>query len=214
MSIQFLKMSRPAAPSFAAAQLITTEVVRCGYLPAKTIAIIPPIEVPWTCALLDPERVHQAREVVRPDLHVVVLDRPIRCPVAAHVVVDDAEVLRELGRGRVEVVVPEPGAVDLHDRLALAGDPVPEVDPVDLDRARPSILPALRRTRPRRDYRTMSDIRRPARAEVVGSLLRPPQLRAAVDELYGPGHSALLADERPKDRSRSRRWRTRRFARR
>ncbi len=48
----------------------------------------------------------------------------------------------------------------------------------------------------------MSDTRRPARAEVVGSLLRPPRLRAAVDELYGPGHSALLADERAKDRSR------------
>ena len=50
MSIQFLKTSRPAMPSFAAAQLITTEVVRSGYLPAKTIAIIPPIDVPWTWA--------------------------------------------------------------------------------------------------------------------------------------------------------------------
>ena len=50
MSIQFLKISRPARPSFAAAQLITTEVVRSGYLPAKVIAIIPPIEVPWMCA--------------------------------------------------------------------------------------------------------------------------------------------------------------------
>ena len=50
MSIQFLKIRRPAIPSLAAAQLITTEVVRSGYLPAKTIAIIPPIEVPWTCA--------------------------------------------------------------------------------------------------------------------------------------------------------------------
>ena len=50
MSIQFLKTSRPDIPSFAAAQLITTDLVRCGYLPAKTIAIIPPIDVPWTCA--------------------------------------------------------------------------------------------------------------------------------------------------------------------
>ena len=48
MSIQFLKIRRPDMPSFAAAQLITTEVVRSGYLPAKTIAIIPPIEVPCT----------------------------------------------------------------------------------------------------------------------------------------------------------------------
>ena len=50
MSIQFLKMSLPLGPSFAAAQLITTDRVRSGYLPAKTIAIIPPIDVPWTCA--------------------------------------------------------------------------------------------------------------------------------------------------------------------
>ncbi len=43
--------------------------------------------------------------------------------------------------------------------------------------------------------------RRPARAEVVGSLLRPPKLRAAVEAFYEPGHSAVLADERAKDRS-------------
>jgi 5-methyltetrahydropteroyltriglutamate--homocysteine methyltransferase len=43
--------------------------------------------------------------------------------------------------------------------------------------------------------------RRPARAEVVGSLLRPPKLRAAVEEFYEPGHSAVLSDERAKDRS-------------
>ena len=49
MSIQFLKMRRPVVPSLAAAQLITTDCVRSGYLPATTIAIIPPIEVPWTC---------------------------------------------------------------------------------------------------------------------------------------------------------------------
>jgi 5-methyltetrahydropteroyltriglutamate--homocysteine methyltransferase len=42
--------------------------------------------------------------------------------------------------------------------------------------------------------------RRPARAEVVGSLLRPPELRAAVDAFYGEGHSAVLAEERAKDR--------------
>ena len=94
MSIQFLKIRRPAIPSLAAAQLITTEVVRSGYLPAKTIAIIPPIEVPWTCASVDLERVHQPGEVVGPDLHVVVLHRPVGLAVAAQVVVDDLEVLR------------------------------------------------------------------------------------------------------------------------
>ena len=43
--------------------------------------------------------------------------------------------------------------------------------------------------------------RSPARAEVVGSLLRPPDLKAAVDAFYERGHSAILSEERGKDRS-------------
>jgi 5-methyltetrahydropteroyltriglutamate--homocysteine methyltransferase len=43
--------------------------------------------------------------------------------------------------------------------------------------------------------------RLPARAEVVGSLLRPPELRAALDAVYEPGHRALLPEERAKDLS-------------
>jgi 5-methyltetrahydropteroyltriglutamate--homocysteine methyltransferase len=43
--------------------------------------------------------------------------------------------------------------------------------------------------------------RTPARAETVGSLLRPPKLRAAIDAFYEPGHSAVLAEERERDRS-------------
>ena len=39
------------------------------------------------------------------------------------------------------------------------------------------------------------------RAEVVGSLLRPPALRAAVEEFYGEGHHAVLPEEREADRS-------------
>ena len=73
MSIQFLKMSRPLAPSFAAAQLITTDRVRSGYLLAKTIAIIAAHRGPWTCARIDAERVEQPGDVVGPDLHVVAL---------------------------------------------------------------------------------------------------------------------------------------------
>jgi len=41
--------------------------------------------------------------------------------------------------------------------------------------------------------------RRPARAEHVGSLLRPTKLKRLVEEVYEPGHSALLAEERAKD---------------
>jgi 5-methyltetrahydropteroyltriglutamate--homocysteine methyltransferase len=43
--------------------------------------------------------------------------------------------------------------------------------------------------------------RTPARAEVVGSLLRPPALRLAIDAFYDPGHSAVLDEERAKDRT-------------
>jgi 5-methyltetrahydropteroyltriglutamate--homocysteine methyltransferase len=43
--------------------------------------------------------------------------------------------------------------------------------------------------------------RRPARAEVVGSLLRPQELRRAVEAFYAPGHSAVLDQERARDRA-------------
>src|SRR5438093_9770113 len=43
--------------------------------------------------------------------------------------------------------------------------------------------------------------RLPARAEVVGSLLRPPALKAAVEAFYEPGHSAVLAEERARNRT-------------
>jgi 5-methyltetrahydropteroyltriglutamate--homocysteine methyltransferase len=43
--------------------------------------------------------------------------------------------------------------------------------------------------------------RRPARAETVGSLLRPPPLKAAVGAFYQEGHSAVLAEERARDRA-------------
>ena len=41
----------------------------------------------------------------------------------------------------------------------------------------------------------------PARAETIGSLLRPPGLRAGIDAFYQPGHSAVLDEERARDRS-------------
>ena len=43
--------------------------------------------------------------------------------------------------------------------------------------------------------------RTPARAETVGSLLRPRPLKAAAAAFYTPGHSAVLEEERSKDRS-------------
>src|SRR5262249_24734524 len=109
---------------------------------------------PVDVSLVDLQRVHQAGEVVRPDLDVVVLDRPVRLAVAAHVVVDDPEMFGELGSGRGEVEVPEARAVDLYDRLALALDVVPELHPVDLDSAlHRASWPVTA------EYCTMSDIR-------------------------------------------------------
>lgn len=43
--------------------------------------------------------------------------------------------------------------------------------------------------------------RRPARAETVGSLLRPAELREAIAAFYEPGHSAILDEERSRDRT-------------
>jgi 5-methyltetrahydropteroyltriglutamate--homocysteine methyltransferase len=43
--------------------------------------------------------------------------------------------------------------------------------------------------------------RSPARAEVVGSLLRPPALRRGIESFYERGHSAVLSEERDKDRT-------------
>jgi 5-methyltetrahydropteroyltriglutamate--homocysteine methyltransferase len=43
--------------------------------------------------------------------------------------------------------------------------------------------------------------RGPARAETVGSLLRPPALKSAMERFYDAGHSAVLDEERSKDRS-------------
>ena len=43
--------------------------------------------------------------------------------------------------------------------------------------------------------------RQPARAETVGSLLRPASLKAEMERFYTPGHSAVLDEERVKDRS-------------
>src|SRR5436309_1889007 len=43
--------------------------------------------------------------------------------------------------------------------------------------------------------------RHPARAEVVGSVVRPADLRTAVERFYAPGHSAVLDEERARDRA-------------
>src|SRR5687767_4202773 len=104
---------------------------------------------------LDLDRVEEPGEVVCPDLHVVVLDGPVGLAVPAQVVIQNLEVAAELGRGEVEVEMPEPRSVDLRDRLALAGDPVPEPDAVHLRRALDRLPSDAAHGR---EYVTMSDI--------------------------------------------------------
>ncbi|MGB8362881.1 MAG: hypothetical protein WCE80_15890 [Acidimicrobiia bacterium] len=48
-------------------------------------------------------------------------------------------------------------------------------------------------------------VRNPGRAEVVGSLLRPPSLKAAVASFYGEGHRAVLDEERERSAAELRR---------
>ncbi|MBA3691545.1 MAG: hypothetical protein H0W82_09070 [Actinobacteria bacterium] len=47
----------------------------------------------------------------------------------------------------------------------------------------------------------MTTPRTPARAETVGSLLRPPALRRAVEAFYEPGHTVTQGEERQRDRA-------------
>jgi 5-methyltetrahydropteroyltriglutamate--homocysteine methyltransferase len=54
---------------------------------------------------------------------------------------------------------------------------------------------------PAREAGELAAPRRPARAEVIGSLLRPPRLLDALSELYAPGHLMAYADDRARDRS-------------
>ena len=82
---------------------------------------------------LEAELVHQTGDVIRPNLHVVVLERAFRTAIAALVIVDDVEVLVQHWRRGGEVVVAKARAMDLHDRHTLPALLNPEVDPVDLD---------------------------------------------------------------------------------
>ncbi|MCL2430650.1 MAG: hypothetical protein FWD12_15605 [Alphaproteobacteria bacterium] len=50
---------------------------------------------------------------------------------------------------------------------------------------------------------THSAPRHPARAEVIGSLLRPPRLLQAMEDLYAPGHLMAYAEDRARDHSRA-----------
>ena len=167
MSIQFLKMRRPVRPSFAAAQLMTTEVVRSGYLPAKTIAIIPPIEVPWTWARSIPSAsMSAARSSAHTSMSYCWRGLSDARSRACRSRRPGSGVGERRGHG-VEVEVPEAGAVDLDHGLALAGDPVPEASAVDLGR---SLAPPPGSASRASSIFTMSDMVRYAFVNVISTV--------------------------------------------
>ena len=77
------------------------------------------------------EMVHQSRDIVGPDFHIVVLQWSLGLPVTAHIEIDAAKCLREDRRGCSKIEMSESGAVDLDDRIAFASLLVPDSDTVD-----------------------------------------------------------------------------------
>ena len=73
--------------------ITASEVMRCGWLPASTWAIMPPIDAPTTCALVDLEVVQQLCDIVGE------VDQRVRHRAApAEQVAPDASVHRALRR--------------------------------------------------------------------------------------------------------------------
>src|SRR4029077_8331223 len=77
------------------------------------------------------EMVHQSRDIVGPDFHIVLLKWSFGLPVTAHIEIDAAKCLREDWRGCSKIKVSEASAMDLDDRIAFAGLLVPDSDTVD-----------------------------------------------------------------------------------
>ena len=77
------------------------------------------------------EMVHQSRDIIGPDFHIVLLKWSFRLSVTAHIEIDAAKCLREDWRGCSKIKVSEASAMDLDDRIAFAGLFVPDSDTVD-----------------------------------------------------------------------------------
>jgi hypothetical protein len=80
--------------------------------------------------LLDPELVEQRRHVVAPGLHRVVLVGPLGLAVPAQVEVEHPVSLRHQGRDRLEILVSETSAMNVHDDVTAPHQLIPEPDTV------------------------------------------------------------------------------------
>ena len=76
------------------------------------------------------EMVHQSRDIVGPDFHIVLLQWSFGLPVAAHIEIDAAKCLREDRRGCGKIEMSEAGTMNLDNRIAFAGFLIPDTDTV------------------------------------------------------------------------------------
>ena len=82
---------------------------------------------------LDADRIEEPLDVVGPELHRILLLRPLRQPVPAQIELDDLEMRRHLVGDEPEVLVREPRPTDLQQEvLPLPVHLVPDASPVDL----------------------------------------------------------------------------------
>ena len=184
MSIQFLKISRPGHAELRGGAVDDDRGRPLRVLAGEDDRDHPAHRGAVDVRLRDLERVHQAGQVVRPDLHVVVLDGPVGLAVAAHVVVDDLEVLRQLGRAGAKLKWPKPAPW-----ICTTGSPSPVIwyqRSTPLTATLPSISatvtmrqrapPGARRPRrPRRRRRTSCRCRRGSPRARPGCGRRPPR---------------------------------------
>ena len=81
----------------------------------------------------DIEALHQGGEIVRPDVEIILLQRPVGLAVAALIVADQLEVLGQAIPHHAEILPPEQRAADQRQRIAVAHILIENIDPVRFD---------------------------------------------------------------------------------
>src|ERR1700685_1642157 len=75
--------------------------------------------------------IHQSGEIVRPNLHGVVLERSLGLAVAAHIEIDATKATRQDRRCGSKIEMSEASAVDLDNCVAVAGLLIPDTNTID-----------------------------------------------------------------------------------
>ena len=95
---------------------------------------------------IDVERIEECRQIVRPEIEVILHERAIRLTVAPLIVANQLELLGKPFPDQAEILPPEERAADQSERLALAHELVIDVDPVGLDLGHDALLRLAART--------------------------------------------------------------------